>query len=73
MWAVILVGALITLAPAFLFDTGSLKLHRLMVVLLSAIMGLLIFLIAFYDRPFRGRHGITPEAYELIYEQLMKR
>lgn len=73
MWAVILVGALITLGSAFLFDTGSLKLHRLMILLLSGIMGLMIFLITFYDRPFRGRHGITSEAYELIYEQLMKR
>ena len=73
MWAVILVGALITLASAFLFEPGSPQLHRVVVVLLSAIMGLMIFLIVFYDRPFRGRHGIGPEAFELVQEQLMKR
>jgi Protein of unknown function (DUF4239) len=73
MWVLVLVGALVTLLSAFFFDVGSLRLHRLMVVMLSGIMGLLIFLIAFYDRPYRGGHGITPEAYELIHHQLMER
>jgi hypothetical protein len=71
MWAVVLVGAVITLLSAFFFDVGSLRLHRLMIVLLSGIMGLLIFLIAYYDRPLAGKHSISPEAYEIIYHQLM--
>ena len=42
-----------------------------MVGLLASLMGLLIFLIVIYDRPFRGSHGVSSEAYELIYNQLM--
>jgi hypothetical protein len=42
-----------------------------MIVMLSGVMGLLIFLIAFYDRPYQGANAVTPEAYELIHEQLM--
>jgi len=72
MWAVVLVGGAFALAPAFFFRLGSIRLHRLMIVLLSGIMGLLIFLIAFYDRPLGGKHAISPEAYELIYQQLME-
>jgi hypothetical protein len=72
MWAVILVGALITLVSSFFFDVGNARLHGVMVAMLAAVLGLLIFLIAFYDSPYRGSHGITPEAYELIYHQLME-
>lgn len=72
MWAVVLVGALITLVSAFFFEVGNPRLHRLMVAMLAVVLGLLIFLIAFYDSPYRGSHGITPEAYELIYRQLME-
>jgi hypothetical protein len=39
--------------------------------LLASIMGLLIVLIVLYDSPFRGAHGISAEAYELVYEPLM--
>ena len=73
MWAVILVGALITFWASYFFDVGSVRLHRIMVALLSSLMGLLVFLILIYDRPFRGSHGVSPEPYELIHDQLMKR
>lgn len=72
MWGVILVGAMITLWASCFFDVGSLHLHRIMVGLLASLMGLLIFLIVIYDRPFRGSHGVGSEPYELIYEQMMK-
>jgi len=72
MWTVVLLGGLITLASAFFFEVGNLRLQKFMIVLLSCTLGLLIFLIAFYDRPYRGSHAITPEAYELVYHQLMQ-
>ena len=75
MWAVILVGALITLASAFyFFDVGGgARLNRLMIALLSAVMGLLVFMIAYYDQPMRGSHSVSPEAFEVVYQQLMTR
>ena len=72
MWAVILVGAVLALGATFFFDVTNVRLHRVMIALLASVTGLLIFLIAYYDRPYRGRHGVSPEAYELIHEQLMK-
>ena len=73
MWTLILFGAMITLASAFFFDVGSGgRLDKLMIVLLSAITGLLIFMIVYYDQPLRGSHSVPPDAYELIYEHLMK-
>ena len=72
MWAVVLVGALVALCATFFFEIGNVRVQRIMITLLSCTVGLLIFLIAYYDRPYRGRHGVSPEAYELIHEQLMK-
>jgi hypothetical protein len=73
MWAVVIVGALITVAAAFFLDVGEGgKLNKLLILLLSAIMGLLIFMIVFYDEPLRGNNSVSPKAYQVIYDQLMK-
>jgi len=74
MWAVVLVGAWITIAAAFFLDVGEGGgLNKLLIVLLSAIMGLLIFMIVFYDQPLRGDHSVSAKAYQVVYDQLMAR
>lgn len=73
LWIVILIGGLMTIGSSWFFKVNGLQLQRLMVALLATTLGLLVFLIAYYDRPYRGPHGLKPEPYELIYEQLMKR
>lgn len=72
MWTIVLIGALISLAASFVFRVQSLRLHYTMVGLLASLMGLVVFLILVYDSPFRGSHGLSPEAYELVYDQLIK-
>jgi hypothetical protein len=37
----------------------------------SGFLGLMIFLLADMDYPFRGEISVGPEAFELVYEQLM--
>lgn len=71
MWAVVVVGALITIVSAFFFDIGNPRLHQWMLAMLAGVLGLLIFLIAFYDSPYRGSHGVSSEPYELIHDHLM--
>ncbi len=38
----------------------------------SGLLGLLIFLLAAMESPFRGEIGVGLEAFKLVYEQLMK-
>ena len=71
MWAVVILGALISLGATFMFHVDSLKLHYTMVALLACLMGLVVFLILLYDAPFRGTHGVDPEPYTLVVTQLM--
>ena len=43
-----------------------------MTVMFSGLLGLLIFLLAAMDNPFRGEISVGSEAFELVYGQLMK-
>ena len=73
LWFVIVVGALVSLSSTFFFQVEDARLQRIQVVLLALFIGLIIFIIFALDRPFRGDLGLQPDAYQLIYDQLMKR
>jgi hypothetical protein len=72
MWAVVLVGAFIGLSASFFFKVEDLRLHVIEVLLLAVFVGLIIFMILSLDRPFRGDLGIRADAYQLVYDQLMR-
>ena len=72
MWAVIIVGAIISLGATFFFKVEDARLHGILVTLLAGFMGLVIFMILALDQPFRGDLGIGPQSYQLIYDHLMK-
>jgi len=72
MWAVILIGAFISLSASFFFKVEDVRLHVIEVLLLAVFIGLVIFMILALDRPFRGNLGIRADPYQLVYDQLMK-
>lgn len=72
MWSVIVLGAFIGLSASFFFRVQDVRLHLIEVLLLAIFIGLIIFMILALDRPFRGDLGISPDSYQLIYDQLMK-
>ena len=72
MWFVIGAGALISLSSTFFFKVEDARVQAVQVVLLATFIGLVIFMIFALDRPFRGDLGISPDPYQLIYDQLMK-
>jgi hypothetical protein len=72
LWAVVLLGAAIGLAATYFFRVEDVRLHAVMVALLAAFIGLVIFMIMAFDRPFRGDLGLTPDAYRQVYELVMQ-
>ena len=72
MWGVIVAGAFIGLSASFFFRVEDARLQAIQVLLLATFIGLVIFMIFALDRPFRGDLGLRPDAYQLIYDQLMK-
>jgi len=73
MWAVIVIGAFISLSASFFFKVEDARLHIIEVLLLAVFIGLVIFMILALDRPFRGDLGIRADPYQLVYDQLMKK
>lgn len=72
LWGVVVFGAFIGLSTTFFFKVDDVRLHCIQVSLLATFIGLVIFMILALDRPFRGDLALTPDPYQLIYDQLMK-
>lgn len=72
LWTLVVVGAMINIAVTWFFHVRNTAMHRLMTVLTSSLLGLMIFLLAAMDHPFRGQISVGPEPFEMVYEQLMK-
>ena len=71
LWGVVLVGAALNIAMTYLYWIDNLKLHALMVAAFSAAIGLLVFLTAAMDNPFRGEFSVSPEAYKSVLDKVM--
>jgi hypothetical protein len=65
-----LLAAAASIALTFLFILPDERAHLLLTVILAGFVGLLIFLIAAMDRPFRGEVSIGPEAFEAVRQQM---
>lgn len=70
LWALVISGALITILVTLFFDVASLAMHLWMTLLLSGLLGLMVFMTAALDNPFRGNLSVTPDALELVYGRL---
>jgi hypothetical protein len=72
MWVLVLVGALVNLAVTWFFVAQNIQVQFWMTFLLSVVLGLLIHVLAAVDNPYRGEVSVSPEAIQLVYDQLMK-
>ena len=71
LWVVVGIGAFVTVAVRWFLWVDVLRVHILLLSLLTTFVALLIFLIAALDRPFRGRTSVPADAYRLIIERVM--
>lgn len=72
LWVLVLVGAAISLSATFFFSVADVRLHAVLVTLLATFIGLVIFMIFAFDRPFRGDLGLEPEPYQLVLDKVMQ-
>jgi len=54
LWSVVLVGAFLNIAVTWFFDMRSQSMHMWMTAMFSCLLGLLVFLLAAMESPFRG-------------------
>jgi Protein of unknown function (DUF4239) len=66
MWAVLIIGAVVTVAFTYLFGFDTTSMQELMIGGLSLVIGLVLFLVISLDYPFRGGIAVGPEAYRAL-------
>ena len=71
LWAVVFIGGALSVAAGWFFYTPRLRLHLILMALMGALIGLLVFMTAAMDHPYRGEVSVGPESFELIYKDLM--
>ena len=71
MWAVIWVGAAISIGIAYFFNIPDLKLHAILVALMGGFLAMVLFMIIINDKPFYGYVSISTDPYKLILERVI--
>lgn len=73
IWGVIVGGSVLNLSLMWLFVVENKRLHDLLTAILACLLGLLVFLLAVMDFPFRGEFSVGPDSFEMTYDQVMKK
>ena len=71
LWTLVILGAVVCVGVTWFFHTASFSIHFWMTVLFSGLLGLMIYLVAALDNPYRGKISVTPEPLEQVYQQIM--
>src|SRR5215203_6053354 len=69
LWAVLIFGGIAAIGFTYLFGMENTWAHRLMVVILAAVIGLVLFTIGAMEHPFSGGARIGTEAFDLVLER----
>ncbi len=70
LWAVLVIGAVITVGFTYFFGVSHIAAHALMVAALSATIGIALFLALSLDLPYSGDLGIKPTAMQHTVQDL---
>jgi hypothetical protein len=69
LWSVLIFGGVAAIGFTYLFGLANTWAHRLMVVTLAAVIGLVLFTIGAMEHPFSGGARIGTEAFDLVLER----
>jgi Protein of unknown function (DUF4239) len=69
LWAVLIFGGIAVVGFTYLFGLDNTWAHRLMVLTLAAVIGLVLFTIGAMEHPFSGGARIGTGAFDLILER----
>jgi hypothetical protein len=73
LWFAVLLGGALTVVLSYFMAIERFVVHVVMTVFTAMMVGILIFMIVVVDHPLRGKAGIGPGAFELVYDQLESR
>lgn len=71
MWAVIWLGAAISIGVAYFYRIEDVKLHAALVSLMAGFLALVLFMITINDKPFYGYASIPSTPYQIILDNVI--
>ncbi len=71
MWAVIWMGAAISIGVAYFYKIADPKLHAVLVVLMAGFLAVVLFMITINDKPFYGTVSISSDPYKVVLDKLI--
>ena len=71
MWAVIWVGAVLSIGVAYFYKIEDWRLHWILIAMMSGFLAMLLFMIVINDRPVYGQGGVSSDPYKLILERVI--
>ena len=71
LWAVIWIGALISIGVAYFFHVEDTRIHVILIALMAGFLAVVILMIIVNDRPFYGQVSISSEPYQLILDRVI--
>jgi hypothetical protein len=71
IWALVIIGGLLCIATTWFFDARSYRMHFWMTVQTCVLLGLIVFMIAILDNPFRGKVSVGDGPLQLVHDQLL--
>jgi hypothetical protein len=72
LWAVLVVGGIVTVGSTCLFGVENFKLHLVQVFEISFLLSLMLVAIASINRPYQGDVHVTPEAFRYALETMQE-
>jgi len=72
LWRFVLAGAVLSFAVSWFFQPQDLKMHLWMTAFFAVLLGLEIHLLFLMDNPYRSSIGVSPEAFQVVYDMLMR-
>lgn len=70
LWAVLIVGGIVTVGSTCLFDVESFSVHLVQVFEISFLLSLMLVAIAAIDRPFQGDVHVYPDAFRYALDTM---
>ena len=72
MWDFVFLGAALSFVVSWFFQLKSFTMHVWMTAFFAALLGMEIHLLVIMNHPYRGSLGVSPEAFQIVYNMLMR-
>jgi len=72
LWDFVVLGAVLSFVVSWFFQLKSFTMHVWMTAFFAALLGMEIHLLVIMNHPYSGSLGVSPEAFQVVYDMLMR-